>query len=160
MSVYTIGETAERTGFTASALRYYETIDLVVPAGRTEAGYRLYDDADLARLRFIARAKQIGCSLEDIRDLIAIHDHDRCEPVQRRFHELITAKIADATRQIDELNALVGQLHAAAANLAGPAVDGPCGESCACTTATWSSELVPLSAMRPRQPPRRPVPAH
>ena len=54
--------------------------------------------------------------------------------MQRRFHDLVTDKIADAQRQITELAALTAQLQTAAAQLAGPAVDGPCGESCACVT--------------------------
>ena len=51
---YTIGEIAGRSGFTASALRYYEGIGLLEPATRTEAGYRLYDDQALSRLAFSA----------------------------------------------------------------------------------------------------------
>lgn len=132
---YTIGQTAERSGFSASALRYYENIKLVFPAGRTEAGYRLYDDAALARLRFIDRARQLGCSLEEIRDLVAIWDGGRCGPVQRRFHELVTAKLADARRKIDELTAFTVQLRTAVTYLAEPAVDGPCGDDCACVAA-------------------------
>jgi MerR family transcriptional regulator, copper efflux regulator len=132
VSTYTIGETAERSGFSASALRYYEGIGLVEPSTRTEAGYRLYDDDTLARLAFISRAKQLGCSLEEITDLVGIWDGERCGPVQRRFHDLVTEKLADAQRQIAELTALTDQLHQAAAQLAGPAIDGPCSEGCAC----------------------------
>ena len=132
MSTYTIGEIAERSGFSASSLRYYEGIGLVVPPARSEAGYRLYDDRSLARLAFIARAKQLGCSLEEIADLVSIWEGERCGPVQGRFHELVTAKLGDANRQIAELAALVGQLEHAAEQLAGPAVDGPCGQGCAC----------------------------
>ena len=62
MGTYTIGEVAARTGFPATALRYDEAIGLVSPAGRTAAGYRLYDDATIARLAFIARAQQLGCT--------------------------------------------------------------------------------------------------
>ena len=134
MSTYTIGEVADRSGFTASALRFYESRGLVAPTTRTAAGYRLYDDHALARLAFIGRAKQLGCTLEEITDLVGIWDGDRCGPVQRRFHDLVTDKIADAQRQITELAALTAQLQTAAAQLAGPAVDGPCGESCACVT--------------------------
>ncbi len=132
MSTYTIGEAAERSGFSASALRFYEDIGLVVPATRTAAGYRLYDDASLGRLTFIARAKQLGCSLDEITDLVGIWDGERCGPVQRKFHDLVTAKLADTQRQIDELTALADQLRQAARQLAGPATDGPCSESCAC----------------------------
>lgn len=132
MSTYTIGETAERSGFSASALRYYEGIGLVAPHTRTGAGYRLYDDDTLSRLAFISRAKQLGCSLEEITDLVGIWDGERCGPVQRRFHDLVTAKLTDAQRQIAELTALTDQLRHAAAQLAGPAVDGPCKEDCVC----------------------------
>lgn len=132
MSTYTIGETAERSGFSASALRYYEGIGLVEPPSRTASGYRLYDDDTLARLSFIARAKQLGCSLEEITDLVGIWDGERCGPVQRRFHDLVTDKLAETQRQIIELTALADQLRQTALQLAGPAIDGPCDERCAC----------------------------
>ncbi len=144
MRSYTIGETAERSGFSASALRYYEGIGLVAPSTRTASGYRLYDDDTLARLAFIARAKQLGCSLEEITDLVAIWDGERCGPVQRRFHELVTTKIADAERQIAELKALVAQLRDAARRLEGPATDGPCSAECACA-ALGVRPVVPTS---------------
>jgi MerR family transcriptional regulator, copper efflux regulator len=143
VSTYTIGEVADRTGFTASALRYYEGIGLVAPAGRTGAGYRQYDDDTLARLGFIARAKQLGCSLEEITDLVGIWDGERCGPVQKRFHDLVTAKLAATERQIAELTALAGQLRDTATRLAGPATDGPCDESCACST--LDSALAPVA---------------
>ena len=99
MRTYAIGRVAERSGFSASSLRYYEGIGLVEPMTRTDSGYRLYDDGTLDRLSFIARAKELGCSLEEITDLVSIWDGDRCGPVQRRFHDLVTAKIADSQRR-------------------------------------------------------------
>jgi DNA-binding transcriptional MerR regulator len=131
-STYTIGETAERSGFSASALRYYEGIGLVEPSRRTDAGYRLYDDEALTRLEFIARAKRLGCSLEEITDLVGMWDGGNCGPVQRRLHDLLTAKLVETRRQIAELDALEGQLRDAARRLEGPAVDDPCSASCAC----------------------------
>jgi MerR family transcriptional regulator, copper efflux regulator len=146
VSTYTIGETAERSGFSASALRYYEGIGLVAPSTRTGAGYRLYDDGTLTRLAFIARAKQLGCSLEEITDLVDIWDGERCGPVQKRFHDLVTTKLADAQRQIAELAALSDQLRHAAAQLAGPAIDGPCNEDCACLA--LDAALAPVTVTR------------
>ena len=134
MSSYTIGDIARRSGFSASALRYYEDIGLVDPSGRTDAGYRLYDDEALTRLAFIARAKQLGCSLEEVTDLAGIWDGQQCGPVQRRFHDLVTAKIRDADAQIGELTAFAEQLRNAAAQLDAEPVDGPCGAGCACVT--------------------------
>jgi DNA-binding transcriptional MerR regulator len=136
VGTYTIGQVAERSGFSSSALRYYEDIGLLSPSDRAANGYRVYDDDALARLAFVARAKGLGCSLDEITDLLAIWDGDRCGPVQRRFHDLVTVKIADAERQIAALTALVDQLRDAAARLTGPATDGPCGEGCACMAVT------------------------
>jgi DNA-binding transcriptional MerR regulator len=150
MSAYTIGETAERSGFSASALRFYEGIGLVEPSTRTDAGYRLYDDDALTRLAFIARAKQLGCSLGEITDLAVIWDGERCGPVQRRFHELLTTKIALAQRRIDELAALVGQLREAASHLEEPASDGPCSAECACMAIGARVESVVLATKGPR----------
>ena len=135
VSNYTIGELAERSGFSASALRYYEGIGLVEPTTRTGAGYRIYDDQTLARLAFIARAKQLGCSLDEISDLVSIWDGDRCGPVQRRFHELVTDKLRTARRQVVELGAFASQLQTAAEQLSGDPIDGPCSDDCVCVTA-------------------------
>ncbi len=132
MGSYTIGQVAERSGFSSSALRYYEGIGLVPPAGRSDSGYRLYDDRTLNRLAFITRAKQLGCSLDEITDLVEVWDGERCAPVQRRLHELVTAKLHDADRQLAELAVFTGQLRAAAAELSGEPVDGPCDDGCAC----------------------------
>jgi DNA-binding transcriptional MerR regulator len=132
MGSYTIGQIAERSGVAATALRYYERIGLVPPAGRTPAGYRLYDDRTLARLAFIARAKQLGCSLEEIADMVEVWDGDRCAPVQRRFHELVTAKLRAVDEQVAELIAFRDQLRTAATQLSGEPTDGPCDDDCAC----------------------------
>jgi MerR family copper efflux transcriptional regulator len=132
---FTIGEIAERSGFSASALRYYERIGLVAPATRSDGGYRLYDGRTLDRLTFIERAKQLGCSLDDIADLIEIWERDECGPAQRRLHHLVTANLDNAKRQIAEITDFVGQLEAAATHLSGTPVDGPCGPGCACVAA-------------------------
>jgi hypothetical protein len=57
---------------------------------------------------------------------------ERCGPVQKRFHDLVTVKLAEVERQIAELTELTGQLQDAAVQLAGPPTDGPCDETCAC----------------------------
>lgn len=149
-TTYTIGEVADRSGFSPSALRYYEDIGLVPPTARTVSGYRLYDDDSLARLSFVARAKQLGCTLEEISDLVGIWDGERCGPVQKRFHDLVTEKLADTERQIVELQALRGQLRRAAALLDGPPIDGACSAECACL-ALRTATTVRLSSKARRQ---------
>lgn len=146
VSTYTIGQTAERSGFSASTLRYYEGIGLVEPSERTASGYRLYDERGLARLAFIARAKQLGCSLDDIADLVGVWDGELCGPVQRRLHDLVTEKLAEAQRQIEELTELQAQLHQAAGQLTAPAPDGPCSAECACMALDSALTPVPLTA--------------
>lgn len=132
MSTHTIGDVAARTGFPVSTLRYYERIGLIEPSTRTEAGYRIFDEQALARLSFVARAKQLGCTLEEITELVAAWAGERCAPVQQRLHELVTAKIAEVQNRTVELVAFGAQLQAAAAQLGAPPVDGPCDDDCAC----------------------------
>jgi DNA-binding transcriptional MerR regulator len=153
VSSYTIGQVAERSGFPATALRYYEGIGLVPPAGRSEAGYRLYDDRTLSRLAFIARAKRLGCTLEEITELVAVWDGDRCGPVQRRLHELVTAKLHAADRQIRELSAFTAQLRVAAAHLVGEALDGPCDDGCACLHEPAGAAVALTPGQQPDEPP-------
>ena len=91
-------------------MRYYEDIGLLAPAGRTDAGYRLYDETSLERLRFIARAKQLGCSLDEIADLASVWDGGRCATVQERLRATVETKIAEAHEQIAALTALAADL--------------------------------------------------
>lgn len=145
MSAMTIGQVAERTGFSASSLRFYEGIGLVAPASRTAAGYRLYDESTVDRLGFIARAKRLGCTLEEITDLVSVWDGDQCGPVQRRFHDLVTAKIAETERRLAELAEFASQLRNAAVQLSANPTDGPCGDDCACVTQATTGNVTPLA---------------
>lgn len=131
-STLTIGRLAERTGFTTSALRYYENHGLLAPVARSAAGYRLYDESSEARLRFIVRAKQLGCSLDEIADLVSLAGRDDCAPVQARLHALVTDRIAEAQRRSAELVSFAAELQEAARSLGAEPVDGPCRPGCAC----------------------------
>ena len=135
-ATYKIAEVARRSGFNTSTLRYYEELGLVPPAGRTSAGYRLYDDSSLARLAFVSRAKQLGCTLEEITDLATAWDGQRCEPIQARLRELVNTKIAGAQSRISEMVALTAQLQQAAAALGAHTPDGPCDDDCGCAAPT------------------------
>lgn len=133
-TTFRIAEVARRSGFSPATLRYYEDIGLLTPAARTEAGYRLYDEASLERLRFIARAKQLGCSLDEIAELTGAWDGGRCAPVQARLRSRVEAKIADAHRQIVDLTTLTADLQRAAAALSAEPAPGPCDDTCGCVT--------------------------
>ena len=69
-----IGEVAERTGLSHRTIRYYEEMGLVSPAGRTECGFRLYDEAGIARLLLITPMKPLGFTIEQIGELLAALD--------------------------------------------------------------------------------------
>lgn len=129
-----ISEVSERTGFSGPTLRYYEQIGLLPAPERTGAGYRVYGDRDVARLDFIARAKRLGCSLDEIRGLVEAWDQDRCGPVQHQLRSLVGAKLSDAQTQIADLVAFTAELQVTAAQLATEPVDGACGDGCACVT--------------------------
>ena len=88
-SGHRIADVARRSGFTPAALRYYEEIGLLPAPKRSSGGYRIYDDRTLDRLAFIARAKQLGCSLEEIADLSIAWDGGECGPIQDRLRPVV-----------------------------------------------------------------------
>ncbi len=69
-----IGELAQRTGFTTKTIRYYEQIGLLAAPERSDSGYRLYGPDDVERLEFVDKAKRLGFSLDDIRDVLLLHE--------------------------------------------------------------------------------------
>jgi MerR family copper efflux transcriptional regulator len=127
-----ISEVTARTGFSGPTLRYYEDIGLLPAPARTGAGYRSYSQRDVDRLTFIARAKRLGCSLDEIRVLAEAWDQDRCGPVQHQLRSLVGAKVVESQTQMVELMEFIAALRAAAAQLAEQPVEGACDDSCAC----------------------------
>lgn len=135
MHSYTIGEVARRSGFAPATLRYYDDIGLLRPDSRSGAGYRRYSDRDLERLRFVARAKQLGCTLDEIADLLTAWDGGECGPLQDRLRSLVDEKITDAQTRLVELAALLDDLQRAVDDLGHHRPDGPCDDTCGCITA-------------------------
>jgi MerR family Zn(II)-responsive transcriptional regulator of zntA len=100
----TIGALARHCGLSADTLRYYEKMNLLLPEGRTKAGYRLYGADTPQRLRFIRGAKELGFSLEDIRRLLMLRGSDSASCAQILEHT--EAKIRQCQQKIEELQAI------------------------------------------------------
>lgn len=69
-----IGEAAERVGLSIRTIRHYEEVGLVLPSARSEGGFRLYTEPDLARLAVVKRMKPLGFTLDEMRDLLTVLD--------------------------------------------------------------------------------------
>ncbi len=101
MERLTIGELAKRAHVNRETVRYYERRRLLPRASRSMAGYRVFSDDALRRLRFIRHAKVLGFSLNEIRELLAlrVHSVDACDRVRERTE----AKVADIDKKINSL---------------------------------------------------------
>jgi MerR family transcriptional regulator, mercuric resistance operon regulatory protein len=89
---YTISRLAERTGTSPDTLRYYERIGILPAPVRSPAGYRLYDDGAVSRLRFIKGSQRLGLRLEEIGELLAVCDSGLCPCGRSR--ELLDERLA------------------------------------------------------------------
>lgn len=99
-----IGEASRRSGITAKMIRHYEGLDLIRPATRTAAGYRVYDEKEVHRLRFIRRARDLGFSIHEIQRLLGLwQDRRRASADVRR---IANAHIAELDRKIRELRSM------------------------------------------------------
>lgn len=103
MSMYRIGEVARAAGVGVDTLRYYEREGLLAPRARSAAGYRLFDDDDVRRVRFIRQAKALGFTLDDIADLLALQ---RGGGRRDRVRTRAARRVADLDRRIAELTAI------------------------------------------------------
>jgi len=111
---YTVGKVARLAHVSVRALRHYDELGLLRPSRRTEAGYRLYTSEDLERLQQVLFYKELGFSLEEIRDLMADPAFDRREALagQRRQIVARTLRLEAMLALIDRtLASLEGEAH-------------------------------------------------
>lgn len=107
-----IGMVARELGINPKTIRYYEEIELIPKAQRTETGYRIYDQADIERLAFILRARALDFSLDDIGEILALRENGEapCLYVTELVQQQIAAiddKIAALTqlrRELEEID--------------------------------------------------------
>lgn len=113
----TIGEVAARADVNVQTVRYYERRGLVPAPPRTRSGYRQFGPEAVARLRFIKRAQELGFSLEEIRELLALRvkHASACGAVEQRTRKkivLVERKIAELRRVKQGLERLVASCQA------------------------------------------------
>lgn len=101
---HNIGEAAELTGVSAKMIRHYESIGLIPAANRTFANYRLYNDADIHRLRFVKRARNLGFSMKQIEELLGLWNDPRRASSQVK--KLAKAHAAELAKKVRELQGM------------------------------------------------------
>ena len=121
---YTIGELSHRTGVKVPTIRFYEGRGLLPDPGRTEGGQRRYGDGELARLAFVAHARQLGFDLDAIAELIALQD----APLDAHgsAHRIAGERLAEVRDRIARLRALEGELSRIVATCDGRPDGKPC----------------------------------
>jgi DNA-binding transcriptional MerR regulator len=100
-----IGEVAHQTGISIKTIRYYESRGLLEQPPRTEGGYRLYGPEEVARLRFVQRAKLLGLTLEEIKELVELAVRCNEGEIVPRLEEVLRAKLEETERKMAELRA-------------------------------------------------------
>lgn len=125
MEVMKRSDLARRTGVTGEAVRFYEDNGVLPPPPRSASGYRLYDESYVDRIRFVRRAQELGFTLTEIKELLALRvlpGADRAEVRQHAEEKRadVVARIRDLERIRDVLTYLID-----ACDGHGPASDCP-----------------------------------
>lgn len=129
---HNIGEAAALTGVSAKMIRHYEATGLIPAANRTFANYRLYNDADLHRLRFIKRARTLGFSMKQIEQLLGLWSDPARSSAEVK--QLAIAHAAELEARIREMQAMQRTLQSLARHCHGdqrpdcPILDDLAGE--------------------------------
>lgn len=122
-----VRQVANQLGVNPQTIYFYERIGLIPAPARNSSGYRLFNDQDIARLTLIGRAKSLGMTLEEIKEVLTLQDDDSltCEDVQSR----LLAKVQHIEDTIAELTVLKEELLALASRCNPPHhhTDPDCG---------------------------------
>ena len=139
----TVSEVSRRTGLSRKALRLYETMGLVEPEERSDAGYRLYGDESLRRIELVNRAKVLGLSLAEAKEFLHVAE-GCCGENHPALVALVEGKLAETEQRIAELRSLREVLRGVVERLAANQGQHRCEETlCTCG---------PLTIKRRRDP--------
>lgn len=125
-----INELSKITGLADKTIRYYESIGVLPQPKRLASGYRLYDESDVDRIKFVMGLRRLDFSLDDISEILAMRD--RREAPCRVVLDLLAEKAEEVSRRIKELVHLEAELHQLhAVGLTYP-TDDVDGKACVC----------------------------
>ena len=135
----TIGEMSKELGLNPKTIRYYEEVGLLPKPRRSEAGYRLYSKHEVERLRLVKRARLLGLSLAEVKELAEYAIDGRCGLIGERLLFLLEAKLGEIDQKIDDFVALRHSLRkyhsglsSRLASQAGEECKTPAPASCQC----------------------------
>ncbi len=155
MEFMNIGHAAKVSGVSAKMIRHYESVGLFPNAHRTDAGYRQYTDKDVSTLRFIRQARDLGFSIEQIRELLALWQ-DRRRP-SRQVKALAQAHLSELDAKLQELQAMKATLEHLVHCCSGddrpdcPIIENLADERVAAEAAEAASARDRTSGLRPRR---------
>ena len=96
----TIGRVAKAAGVNVETIRFYQRRDLLAEPAKPKGGIRRYSDEVIARVRFIKRAQQLGFTLDEVKNLLALEDGQSC----KKTHDLAVRKLAVVESRVADLN--------------------------------------------------------
>lgn len=108
MDLMNIGDAAKASGVSAKMIRHYERVGLFPPARRTDGGYRQYGGDQIGTLRFIRQSRDLGFSIEQIRELLGLWQNRRRS--SRQVKALAEAHIVELDAKLHELQAIKATL--------------------------------------------------
>jgi DNA-binding transcriptional MerR regulator len=127
-----ISELAESAGVPTSTVRYYERVGLLGKPDRTASGYRDYTEDAAGRLLFIARARRMGLSCDQLTSLLPVWSTSSCGATQERVIRLVEDKRAEVAERIAELQQFAAQLDDVRARLQAESPPSACRADLSC----------------------------
>lgn len=126
MDGMTRGEVAEKAGVNTETLRYYDREELIPKPPRSDGGFRLYDESYVDRLRFIKRAKDLGFTLAEIKDLLDLRvgEEATCRDVKSQAKEKLD-EVETKIQDLKRIREALATLAEACAGGQGPTSDCP-----------------------------------
>lgn len=110
MTAMNIGEVAKRSGIGIETIRFYEREGLLLKPERRPSGYRQYDEATVERLNYIRRAKELGFTLAEVKELLELSAaHSICEHIRQRAEKKIT-DIDGKIRNLQQMKRSLGKI--------------------------------------------------